>query len=159
MASVPGLLPLPPASTRVVEPCGGRSGIGVRARGWRRAVGRRAAVTLVGPDLAVLGLADRALSELADPLLADHADPALSELALAEPALAEPAGVAHLVRRPAPTFPTAPLVCAGIAFPARSVAGHAAVALAVASVGSRVAGPDRARRCSLPVTAGLVEAA
>jgi hypothetical protein len=123
MASVPGLLPLPPASTRVVEPCGGRSGTGVRARGWRRAVGRRAAVTLV------------------DSL--DH-----------------PAGGAQLVRRPAPTSPTAPLVCAGIAFPARSRAGHAAVALAAdVVVGPRVAGPDRARRCSLPVTAGLVEVA
>jgi hypothetical protein len=67
--------------------------------------------------------------------------------------------VAHLVRRPVPTSPTVPLVCAGIAFPAQSVAGHAAVALAAVAVGSRVAGPDRARRCSLPVTAGLVEAA
>ena len=52
MASVPGLLSPLPASPRAVEPRAGRSAIGGRARGRRRAVGRRAAVVLV---LAVVG--------------------------------------------------------------------------------------------------------
>ncbi len=60
MASVPGLLPPLPASPRAVEPRAGRSGVGGRARGRRRAVGRRAAVILVlavvGAFLALVGI-------------------------------------------------------------------------------------------------------
>ena len=60
MASVPGLLPPLPASPRAVEPGAGRSGVGGRARGRRRAVGRRAAVILVlavvGAFLALVGI-------------------------------------------------------------------------------------------------------
>ena len=73
MASVPGLLPPVPASPRAAELRAGRTDIGGRARGRRRAVGRRAAVVLV--LAAATGLLVLAGIEVATPDGSGYAQP------------------------------------------------------------------------------------